>query len=120
MGRQNLPGGGAGLTGQEWRPMVLGADTLPADTGMFVVFAVDGSIQGSGGCNNFSGTLEKTDDGIGVGPLGATRMACPQVIMDREAAFMQALQATRRFEVGNRRLQLLGADDRLLAELVSD
>ena len=119
MARQNLPGGGAGMTGVEWRPIVLGADTLPADSGLFVLFAVDGSIKGNGGCNNFFGTLEKTDKGIAVGPLGSTRMACPPAIMDREVAFMQALQATSRFEVGKRRLQLLGTDSQLLAELVS-
>lgn len=116
---QNMSGGGAGITGQEWRPTVVAADKLPADTGMYVLFEVDGSIKGNGGCNNFFGNLEKTEDGIAVGQLGGTRMACPQKIMHRESAFMQALQNTTRFEVGNDRLQLLNSENQLLAELVT-
>jgi hypothetical protein len=36
-----------------------------------------------------------------------------------KVAFMQALQATSRFEIGNRRLQLLADNNQLLAELVT-
>ncbi len=119
MARQNLPGGGASIAGQEWRPILLGADPVPADSGMQVVFGVDGSIKGHGGCNSFFGSLEKTDHGIAVGPLGATRMACAQEVMSMESAFMQALQTTRQIELGEQRLQLLDADRRLLLELVA-
>lgn len=119
MARRNMPGGGSGITGQEWRPTVVGAREIPADAGMFVRFAVDGSIEGNGGCNGFFGALKKTDDGIAVGELGATRMACPDEVMDRETAFMQALQSTARFETGENSLQLLNAENQLLAELVA-
>ncbi|MDA0705553.1 MAG: META domain-containing protein [Proteobacteria bacterium] len=120
MARQNLPGGGADMTGHEWRPIVLGAEILPADSGMHVVFAVDGSINGNGGCNNFFGALEKTEGGIKVGELGATRMACPETVMDREGAYLQALQRTSRFELGDQRLQLLDANNQLLLEFVAE
>ena len=116
---QNLSGGGAGIAGRAWRPSVVAADNLPADSGMYVRFEVDGSIKGHGGCNSFFGNLEKTEAGIAVAQLGATRMACPQKIMARESAFMQALQNTTQFAVGNNRLQLLTADNQLLAELVA-
>lgn len=119
MARQNMPGGGASMTGIEWRPTLLGADEIAADSGMFVLFAVDGSINGNGGCNNFFGSLQTTDDGLSVGELGATRMACPTEIMDREMAFMKALQDTTQFEMGGESLQLLGAGNVLLAELVA-
>jgi heat shock protein HslJ len=117
--RQNMPGGGASMTGIEWRPTRLGADEIAADSEMFVSFAVDGSIKGHGGCNKFFGSLQTTDDGLSVGELGATRMACPSQIMDREMAFMKALQDTTQFEIGENSLQLLGAGDVLLAELVA-
>ncbi len=118
MARQNMPGGGAGITGQEWRPTVIGGREMPAEAGMFVRFAVDGSIDGNGGCNSFFGALQKTDDGIAVGELGATQMACPEDIMDRETAFMQALQSTARLEIGENSLQLLSAENELLVELM--
>ncbi len=120
MARQNMPGGGVGMTGTTWRPAVVGSEELPADSGMFVLFAVEGSIKGNGGCNSFCGSLQKKDDGIVVGPLGSSRMACPEKIMDREAAFMQALQNAVLFEAGDDRLQLIDDAGVLLADLVSD
>jgi heat shock protein HslJ len=119
MVQQNMPGGGAAMTGIEWRPTLLGADEIATDSGMFVLFEVDGSIRGNGGCNNFNGYLQTTDDGLSVGELAATRMACPQEIMDRELAFMQALQETTQFEMGKDSLQLLGVGNALLAQLVA-
>lgn len=119
MARQNMPGGGASMTGIEWRPILLGGEEVAADSGMFVAFEVDGSIKGHGGCNNFFGSLQTTEGEISVGELGATRMACPPQIMDREMAFMNALQSTIQFEMGANSLQMLGADNVLLAELVS-
>ncbi|MGI9201186.1 MAG: META domain-containing protein [Woeseiaceae bacterium] len=118
MARQNLPGGGAGMAGPEWRPVIIGDAAVDADTPMFVRFAVDGSVNGNGGCNNFFGSLESTDDGVAMGELGATRMACPPEIMDQEQAFMQALQDAVSFEMGDDSLRMLNADKDVLAEFV--
>lgn len=119
MAESNLGGGGASITGIDWRPVLVGTDAMPNDSGMFVRFAVDGGISGNGGSNGFSGSLEKTDAGIAIGPLGATRRACPAAIMDRESAFFEALRKTTKFQSGSDRLQLLGEGDLLLAELVA-
>ena len=120
MARQNMPGGGLNMTGTTWRPTVVGSEELPVDSGMFVEFSVDGSINGNGGCNSFFGSLEKKDDGIVVGELGSSRMACTGKIMDREVAFMQALQNAVVFETGNDRLQLVDDAGVMLADLVSE
>lgn len=116
---QNMPAGGSEITGVTWRPALIGAEPMPEDTRMFVQFEVDGSIRGHGGCNSFFGTLEKSEHGISIGPLGSTRMACPEPIMSREMAFMDALQKTKQVDVIGTRLQLIGDDDAKLAELVS-
>lgn len=118
MARQNLPGGGSGMAGLEWRPVSIGDAAIDADTAMFVRFAVDGSVNGNGGCNNFFGTLESTDDGVAIGELGATRMACPPEIMDQEQAFMQALQGATSFDIGDDSLRMFNSDNVLLAEFV--
>ena len=120
MAQTSLVGGGAGLTGVEWRPLVLGAESMPADSGLFVQFGEDGSINGHGGCNAFFGNLQTADDGVTIGPLGATRKACPPDVMQRETAFLDALQRTRHFGQGADRLQLLDGDRALLAELTKD
>ncbi len=120
MAQQRLPGGGSEMTGINWRPIVVGADPIPDDSGISVLFEIDGSIQGNGGCNSFSGSLEQNDTALSVGPLRSTRMACPEPTMSREGEFMAALQNAKHFEMGKDRLQLLDEDRRLLAELVPE
>ena len=120
MAGQNLSGGGAGLTGVRWRPVYVGAEAIPADAGLYAQFELDGGIKGHGGCNNFFGSLEKKESGVTVGPLGNTRMACPEPIMDRETAFLGALQNTTGFEVNRDRLTCLDDDRKLLVELVAE
>lgn len=119
MAESNLGSGGAGVTGIDWRPVLVGTDTVPNDSGMFLRVAVDGSVNGNAGCNGFFGSLEKTDTGISIGPLGTTRRACPKPIMARESAFLEALQKTTRFQASRDSLQLLGDGDVRLAELVA-
>lgn len=118
MARQNLPAGGADLTGKNWRPVVVADVSMPQDPPMFVHFAVDGSVNGNSGCNQFFGNLETNDEGVSIGQMGSTSMACPPEIMDRETAFLQALQSTANFELGENTLQLLDADGKVLVELV--
>ena len=119
MAGSNPAAGGASLTGKEWRPVYLGAEAVPDDAGLIVQFEVDGSIKGHGGCNSFFGSLEKTEAGVKVGPLGSTRMACPEAIMNRETAFLNALQQTTIFEVSGNRLSCLDDNRKLLIELVA-
>ena len=84
---------GAEFTGIDWRPTSIAGETVPDDTEQFVRFEVDGSISGHGGCNRFFGALQSVDGGIEVGPLGATRMACPEPAVSIELSFVEALQA---------------------------
>ena len=84
-----------------------------------VRFEVDGSIRGNAGCNSFSGSLEKTDAGVKVGPLGATRMACPDPAMSRETAFLGALQQATVFEVAGQRMTSLDSEGNLLVEFAA-
>ena len=118
MAQSNLAGGGASLTGKQWRPLTVGAESMPEDSGMYVQFEEDGSINGHGGCNSFFGNLQQSDSGVTMSPLGATRMACPEPVMRRETAFLDALQSARQFGVGSDRLQLLDGNRTLVAELV--
>ena len=121
MAEQSMSGGGgAGLTGTSWRPTVIGSSVIPEDSGMYVTFDVDGSIKGHGGCNGFSGTLQQSESGIEVGPLGSTRMACRELIMTRETTFLEAVQNTRGFQEGRDNAKLLDGDGNVLAELVEN
>ena len=120
-GRQlaQVGGGGAELTGITWRPVTVGGEPVPEDSGMYVQFEVDGSIKGHGGCNGFFGSLQQSESGFEVGPLGATRMACPEEVMDREMAFLDAVQKTQGFESGGSSMSLLNEASGILAEFVA-
>ncbi len=120
MAKLGAPGGGAEVTGVKWRPVMVGDDAIPDDSGMFIRFEVDGSIKGHGGCNGFFGSLEQIESGIGVGPLGTTRMACADSIMSREMTYLSAVQKTRNFDTGNAGMRLLDEENEVLAEFVAD
>ena len=114
-----LSTGGIELTAIRWRATYIGAEPVPADAGVWVQFEVDGSISGNAGCNSFFGSLEKTESGVKVGPLGATRMACPEPAMSRETAFLGALQQATAFEVAGQRMMSLDSEGNLLVEFTA-
>jgi len=120
-GRQmgQLGGGGAEVTGISWRPITIGEESIPDDSGMFILFEVDGSVAGHGGCNRFSGSLQQSDSGIAVGQLSTTRMACADVIMNREMAFIEAVQKMTDFNSSGDRMSLLDDDGTVLATFVA-
>jgi heat shock protein HslJ len=118
MSRQNLPGGSAALSGKNWQPLVIAGERIPSDNTLFVHFAVDGSVHGNSGCNQFSGSLETTETGIAMGNLVSTRKACPPAEVKRESAFMNALQSTERLQLNLGTLQLLDAEGAPVAELI--
>ncbi len=89
--------GAAELAGSEWRPVEIGNLQVPPGAELFVRFAGEGKLEGHGGCNRFFGSYKIAVDRVETGPLGATRMACPEPIMEREMRFLQALDNARRF-----------------------
>lgn len=82
---QHLGEGAARWVGTDWR--------AAEAQDMTVRFVADGSISGFGGCNEFFGSLERTDQVFTVGPLGTTRRACAEDVMARERSFLEALEA---------------------------
>lgn len=110
----------ASLSGLQWRPIAVLADSIPDTSGMFVKFGDDGSITGHGGCNGFFGSFETTESGISIGPLGATRMACPEPKMQRESAFFDAMHKTTSYDRGDGQMKFLDSDGNVLAEFTLD
>ena len=67
-------------------------------------FEEGGRLSGHAGCNRFFGAFEITGDRIAVGPLGATRMACPGPVMELERVFLHALETASGFARDGTRL----------------
>jgi putative lipoprotein len=108
----------AQLAGSEWRPTEIGGIEVPADATLFVRFGGEGKLQGHGGCNRFFGTYKLAGDGIKIGPLGATRMACAEPVMEREALFLRALGNARKFVRERIDLSLIDGAETPLVRLI--
>jgi heat shock protein HslJ len=59
----------------------------------------DGQVVGSAGCNRYFATATpgEAPGDASFGPVGATRMACPEAAMQVEDRFLQQLQATVKY-----------------------
>ena len=86
------------LVGSKWRPSQIGLSRMPSDTNLFVQFKGNGQLAGHGGCNRFFGSYRVAGSTVKIGLIGATRMACPEPIMDLERKFFIALEAVETFE----------------------
>ncbi len=74
-------------------------------------------VSGSGGCNGYFGGLEISEGSIEFGPLGATQMACGDVIDDQEYRFFQALEKARNYATEKNLLLILDGDGNELLRL---
>jgi len=108
----------AELAGSEWRPVEISSAHVPAGAELFVRFGGEGKVEGHGGCNRFFGSYELVVDVIEIGPLGTTRMACPEPVMEREVRFLQALDNARRFVRDRIDLVLTDAEGTPVAKLI--
>lgn len=68
-------------------------------------------VTGSGGCNRLTGTFALSADELRFGPLATTRMACPEPAMERERAFLAALDRVTSYELDERALTLLAGNE---------
>lgn len=99
---------GSPLTGTIWTLTELnGQPSLPTTT-ITAEFGEDGQVSGSSGCNNYTATYAVEGDNltINMSPAATTLMACPEPIMDQEAAYLEALGAATTFEANEEELAL--------------
>jgi heat shock protein HslJ len=69
-----------------------GSVTVPLEgTELTAVFGI-GSVGGSSGCNEYTGTYGTNGRFVRIGRVATTRMACPDEIMTQETAFLSALE----------------------------
>jgi len=88
-----------------------GVETNAQTEALTATFAEDGSLSGSGGCNTFNAgyTVEGTD-GLTIGPIASTKMACPDEVMTAEDAYFTALSNVATYSVSAGTLTLRDAD----------
>ena len=98
------------LQGVDWRAEDVGGQPVPQ--GVTVTLRLQGGqATGHGGCNRFGGPYDLTGEGLRLGPLAATRMACPPPRMATETAVFDALSRVTRFDIDETGALVLIAGD---------
>ena len=98
------------LTNTYWKLVELnGAAVLPGeDKELHMILRGDDQVGGYAGCNQFTGSVTVTGDGLSFGPIASTRRMCAQA-MQQEDAFLQALENARRFAISGEDLVIENA-----------
>lgn len=105
----------ASLLQGAWRVTQIDGKPVLAKTEPTLDFAADGQVSGNGSCNRFFGGFKLTGEGLGIGPLGASMMACEEPVMKQERLFHDILEGVIGFAIeANGALVLKAADDRAI------
>ena len=77
----------------------------------------EGTVEGSAGCNSYSGSYEVKDSQLSIpGPIAATEMYCmePEGVMEQERQYLEILQAAKSYSVEDGELQINCGDQVLI------
>lgn len=113
------------LTGTTWSAMSVNngrqaVTTLVAGTQITAVFAEDGKLTGSAGCNNYMTTFTVDGESITIQPPASTRKMCPgEGIMEQESAYLNMLPQVASYRLSGHKLELRTADGALVASYVA-
>ena len=111
------------LLNNQWVLSSLGGNTdlssLFGDKLPFLNFSTDGTVSGSDGCNNLSGSFDLASLASGnldLSKLASTKMACTD--MTGSSDFTSMLQNVTSFNLQDEALNLLGSDGSTLASFI--
>lgn len=100
------------LEGREWQLTSLNGTAPLADSPITLLFE-EGRVAGSSGVNRYFGGYEVEGEKMTIGQVGGTLMAGPEPLMQQEAAYLAALQATTSYRVSGDTLTLTTPDGAL-------
>lgn len=106
----------AGLAGTSWTATGInnGKEAVESNAQTEKVtaeFGADGNLTGSGGCNTYTATYETSDpDGLKIGPVASTKMACEDEASTVEQQYFAALENVATYSIDGTTLTLRDAD----------
>lgn len=99
----------------DWTVTAIGGQPPIAGTEPMLAFAEGGKLSGAASCNRFFGDYTLTGEGLAIGALGASMMACEDPVMAQERALTEILEGVANFAIaGDGSLVLTAADGRTL------
>ncbi|NCF24327.1 MAG: META domain-containing protein [Gammaproteobacteria bacterium] len=99
------------LTNTYWKLIELNGAAVEPGEGkeLHMILKGEDQVGGYAGCNQFTGSMTVTDDGLSVGPIASTRRMC-QNVMAQEVAFLQALENAYRYSIAGEDLAIEDAN----------
>lgn len=80
---------------------------VPAGVDPTISFFRNGTVTGSAGCNDYSGTYVAFGEALQLSELATTEMACAPEVMEAEAAYLDALRQATQLRLTGDALDLL-------------
>lgn len=80
------------------------------DNPLTLEFLPDGTVRGSGGCNNFSGKYTLAGESLSFGPLMSTKKSCGPAADEQEYSYLSFLGRIKSLKVDGDELELYGED----------
>ena len=108
------------LTNTYWKLVELnGAPVSPGeDKELHMTLRGEDQVGGYSGCNQFTGSVTVSGEGIAFGPIASTRRMCAEG-MRQEDAFLQALESAHRFEISGEDLAIENANGEVAMRFVA-
>lgn len=88
------------LQGGEWAALTIAGAPLVVGSSVTLTFDAEGHVYGQASCNRYTGGYKLTGEGLTLGPLASTMMACADELMDQEGRFLGLLAQARSFAIG--------------------
>lgn len=87
------------LVGRVWQITEIAGDNVMDASRAEIGFDRDGGTFGTGGCNRFMGGYSLSGEGLAIGTLGSTMMACAEDLMAQDAKLFDTLAQVSRFDI---------------------
>ena len=87
------------LVGTSWKLQDLQGTRVLGQVEATLSFPEVGLVAGNATCNRFFGTVEIKGNNMKFGPLGSTKMACADSVMNQETKYLQALHEVEEFTI---------------------
>jgi len=96
----------ASLVGPNWTVTKIGGKSVLEGTTLTAAFSSEERVAGNAGCNGYFGRAQAEAGRLSVGPLGSTRMACGDGVMEQEMLYLASLQAATSYTIQGDELRL--------------
>lgn len=113
--RQSSQSNGS-LAGTSWQVEDVAAGGVIDGSNLTLVFGDNGMINGSSGCNQYTGGFAVNGNKLDVGKVAATMMACAPALMDLEQKFLAVLNGAQEYSIDaeKRKLTIIATNGQTL------